>query len=139
MATLLEMHHPDLWNLNPGNPQERATLEDGYRRIETQLARQNKLVENDTYTLGHKHSERQIATRDRTDAILSELHSLLYAPRDGSTLEVCRSLDCHATALPPFEGSGYCATCLAHAKAGTAPEFDKTSPAKAIVGSPFGR
>jgi hypothetical protein len=139
MATLLETWHPDLFAMNPKNPREREQLQDGYKRIETQLARAQGLVENDPHTHGHRHSERLIATRDRFDAILNELHSKVYGIDTTVDLEECRSRDCRQTALPPYEGSGYCASCLTHVKNRTRPTFDQTQPAKAIVGSPWGR
>lgn len=139
MATLLEKYRPDLWNLNPKNPREREELIEGYKRIETQLARQQRLVENESHTQGHRHAENQVRRRDWLDAILSELHARLYGLDSDTDLEECRSKNCRATAPPLFEGSGYCATCLTHAQHGTQPEFDQTLPPKAIVGSPWGR
>jgi hypothetical protein len=139
MRTLLETWHPDLFVLNASNPNERWRLVEGYERIDTQLRRAQHLVENDSHMQGHRHSDKLIATRDRLDAILTELHMKVYGIDVAANIEECRSRDCRQAALPPIEGSGYCPTCLVHAQNGTQPTFDQAQSAKAIVGSPWGR
>lgn len=139
MRTLLEIWHPDLFLLNASNPNERWRLVEGYERIDTQLRRAQHLVENDSHMSGHRYSEKLVATRDRLDAILTELHQKVYGLDVHADIEECRSRDCRQAALRAFDGSGYCRSCFAHAQAGTQPTFDQTQPAKAIVGSPWGR
>jgi hypothetical protein len=139
MRTLLEIWHPDLFVLNASNPNERWRLVEGYDRIDMQLRRAQHLVENDSHMSGHRYSEKLVATRDRLDAILTELHQKVYGLDVTANIEECRSRDCRSAALPRWDGSGYCASCFAHAQAGTQPIFDHTQPARAIVGSVWGR
>ena len=113
MRTLLEIWHPDLFVLNASNPNERWRLVEGYERIDTQLRRAQHLVENDSHMSGHRYSEKLVATRDRLDAILTELHQKVYGLDVHADIEECRSRDCSQAALRAFDGRpGYCAFVL---------------------------
>ena len=121
---------------NSASPHGRQMLLDEQARLEMRFAHAQKLVESESFNLGHRHALATVRRRDLIDAQLSELHQLLHE-HDGA-YDRCRSYRCNNFALPRFQGSGYCETCLHHAIEGTAPPIDPTAPAPALVGSPWG-